>query len=177
MDDEKKVTLNRSERRQYLAYLAILFVVSCTMLTVIIFKNSDNPFKTISEQEVAYLKQEDDYARKLKSALPLYDSTFAAIQLLKNTPGNTIVESDIKGQINLLNSFYYEKEVHDPRCIAFKQMALFLKLYFEDMLVLKKKQENINLFQGQLDQCEIGYKNAETLLNQINAAQAARKEQ
>ena len=172
--DTDKIKLNRTERRQYLAYLIILFVMSAFVLSIIIFKNNDSPFTTISEQEVAFINRENDYANKLKVAQPLYVSTYAAIQLLRTAPDNAIVESDIKGQINLLNSFYSDKEVQDPRCMVFKQMALFLKLYFEDILILKKKQENINMFQAQLDQCEIGYKNAETLLNQINAAQAAK---
>ncbi|WP_131535984.1 type VI secretion system TssO [Pedobacter nototheniae] len=164
---EEEIKLNHTEKRHYFIYLVIMFVVITGILMALIFRKSPNPFSTASYSDVSFINQEQFFLEKQKEAVPLYDSVLVKIEGLQNVPTNLVLEIDIKNQINTLNSYYENLSNRDPRFIGFKQMAVFEKMHFEDMLVMKKKMENIKLFQSQLDQCQIGYKDKETRLNQL----------
>jgi hypothetical protein len=174
MKQENKITLSLKEKRQYLLYLALLYVVAIVILIWVIFRNSSNPFESVSIIESAYLKRAREFDEKKKYALELFDSTFESITALQNAPMNVVIEADIKSQLKELNDLSNRTGLHDTRFVSFGQMALFLTNYFEDILILKQKQANIQQFQNQLNDCEIGYKEGEVLMNQLKAAQAAK---
>lgn len=169
------VKLNRREKKQYLLYLIILFFIVVVILAFIVFRKSPNPFNTISKLDAEFLMKERYFLDRQKEVLPLCDSVFSKISTLKTMPSTIFIETDIKNEINTINSF--DESVipsKDPRLIAFHQIALFQKLYFEDVLILKKKFQNINNFKAQLDQCEIGYKDKKNFINQLKAADQAK---
>ncbi len=163
------ITLSRREKRYRLAYLLILFFVTAGLLISVIFHNSGAFSSDVAALDKDYLKQEADYNMRQKEAVPIYDTLFTRIAALQNVQATAIAETDIKNGINTLYSFNEFNPNKDPRFAAFSQMALFLKIYLEDMLVLKKKMENIDRFAGQLSQCEIGFKDQQTLMNQRRA--------
>lgn len=169
------IKLNRREKRQYFLYLIILFFTVTSILTWIIFRKSHNPFYSMSQLDAELLTREKYFLDKQKEVLPLCDSVFSKINTLKTMPSSIFIETDIKNEINTVNSFD-ESSIpsKDPRLIAFHQIALFQKLYFEDVLILKRKLQNIDNFKSQLDQCEIGYKDKQNLMNQLNMADKAK---
>jgi len=172
---EDLITLSRREKRYRLIYLLLLFAGTAGILIWAIFRNSNAFSSGIASLDKNYLQQEALYHARQQEAVPLYDTLFARITALQAAPATAIAETDIKNGINTLYSFNEANPNKDPRFAAFSQMALFLKLYLEDMLVLKKKGENIQRFSEQLAQCEIGFKDQQTLMNQIKAAQSAGK--
>ncbi|MEX6687669.1 type VI secretion system TssO [Danxiaibacter flavus] len=174
MERDNLITLGRREKRQYLIYLVCIFVFTVSLLVWIIFRNSNNPFTSKSIVENAYLKKARAFDERKKYASALFDSTFERITALQNGTLNTIVEADITSQVKELNDLADDVTVHDIRYASFRQMAAFLTSYFEDMLTLKRKVANVQMFQKQLTDCEIGYKDGEILMNQLRAAQAAR---
>ena len=174
MEKETLITLGRSEKRQYLIYLICLFSLTAVLLTWIIFRNSNNPFKSISVVENAYLKKAKEFDERKKYASALFDSTFERIAALQTGQVNAIVEADIVNEVRELNDLSDDVISHDIRFASFRQMAKFLTGYFEDMLTLKRKLANVQMFQKQLTDCEIGYKDGEILMNQLTAAQAAK---
>ncbi len=172
---EEIIKLNRKEKKQYFAYLGILFFVVSLMLMWIIFRKAPSPFYTTNTLDEELLARNNYFLMRQKEVLPLCDSVFSKITALKNMPSTVFIETDIKNDINAVNNF--DESIipsKDPRLVAFHQMALFQKLYFEDVLILKKKLQNIDNFKAQLDKCEIGYKNNQGLINQLNAADRAK---
>lgn len=169
------IKLNKREKRQYFLYLIILFSIVVSGLTWIIFRKNHNPFITISKLDADFLANQKYFLDKQKEVLPLCDSIFSKISTLKNMPSTIFIETDIKNEINTVNSFD-ESAIpsKDPRLAAFHQIALFQKLYFEDILILKRKLQNIDRFKAQLDQCEIGYKDKQNFMNQLKAADRAK---
>jgi hypothetical protein len=174
---EESIKLNRKEKRHSLLYLILLFVTASTLLIWIMFRNSDVFASNHSSVDDAYFIQNKEFVAKQNQAVSLYDTMFTRITALKNIPSSASAESDIMYGINTLNSYNENLPTKDPRFINFHQMALFLKLYYEDMMVYKKMTDNVQRFQQQLDECEIGYKDQQGYLNQIKAAQAAKQQQ
>ncbi|WP_443939955.1 type VI secretion system TssO [Pedobacter sp. MW01-1-1] len=166
---EEEIKLNQTEKRHYFIYLILLFLVVMTILVVLIFRKNPNPFASVNYADLSFVEQEGYFLKKQKEVVPMYDSVFVKIEGMQNTPSNLVLEIDIKNQINNLHAYYDDSHNRDPRFMGFKQMALFEKMHFEDMIIMKKKLENIRLFQAQLDQCQIGYKDKETRLNQLKA--------
>jgi hypothetical protein len=167
--------ISRREKRYRFIYLLLLFFLVSGVLTWAIFrKTGDMVFMSATSYRIYQLK-DAEFLVVQKEAVPFYDTIFSRIKTLQTSPSNSIVETDLKGQINILNSYNENIPSKDPRFIHFHQMALFAKLYLEDMLVYRKKIENVQLFQQQLNECEIGYKDRETVMNQIKTAQAGTK--
>lgn len=179
MDTEKKMStsMGRLEKKQELMYLLSLSVLISSLVIWMVFRNRDSFTAPAPGFESSYVQQSKEFAERQDEAVPMYDTLFSRIASLQGSPGNPILETDIMTGINSLNAMNENLPTKDARFVGFHQMALFLKLYFEDMMVLKKKMENIRHFQEELNQCEIGYKDGQTLMNQIKAAQAAKTNQ
>lgn len=172
------IKLNKQEKRHYFLYLIILFAIVVSSLTWVIFRKSHNPFNTVSNLDAEFLAKEKYFLDRQKEVLPLCDSVFSKISTLKTMPSTIFFETDIKNEINTVNSFDESNIPNkDPRLAAFHQIALFQKLYFEDILILKRKLQNIESFKSQLDQCEIGYKDKQTFMNQLKAADQSKEKQ
>ncbi len=167
-------TLSRREKRHYFLYLLILFLIVLSLLIWIIFRKSSKVVFGISQSYQAYQVKDREFLVVQNEGVPFYDTICSRIKALQTSPPSAIAETDLKSQINILNSYYENLPAKDPRFINFHQMALFAKLYFEDMLVYRKKAENIQRFQQQLNECEVGYKDREAVMNQIKTAQAAK---
>lgn len=174
MEKDNLITLGRKEKRQYFIYLICIFVLTLVLLVWIIFRNINSPFTSLSIVEDAYLKKAGEFDEQKKYASALFDSTFERITALQGGQLNAIVEADIRSQVNELNDLADDVTAHDIRFTSFHQMAAFLTGYFEDMQTLKRKLANVQMFQKQLTDCEIGYKDGEVLVNQLRAAQAAK---
>ena len=167
-------THTKREKRHYFFYLLMLFFVSSSLLLWAIFRKSGTTLLATATNHQTYQQKDKDFLKIQEEALPFYDTIFSRIRTLQASPSNTIAVTDLKSQINTLNGYYEHLPAKDPRFVNFHQMALFSKLYLEDMLVYRKKAENIQRFQQQLNECEVGYKDRETLVNQIKTAQAAK---
>ena len=172
---QRSITLSVREKRYYFFYLLIMFIVVAGLLIWLMFRKSGKLLFTAYTAHQSYVIKDKEFRLKKAEAVPLYDTIFSRVNALQTSPANTIAQTDIKDQINTLNNYYENLPSKDPRFVNFHQMALFAKLYFEDMQVLLKKAENIRLFQTQLDECEVGYKDREAVMNQIKAAQSAKK--
>lgn len=165
------VKLNKLEKRQYLLYLSILSVFTVTLFSFIIFRKSQNPFKSVNDFDAAFLAKNVYFSKTQKEILPLCDTLFHKISILKSIPTTAFIEADIKNDIATVNSFDESMmPSKDPRLVAFKQIANFQRMYFEDVLILKRKLQNIEYFKTQLEKCEIGYKDKQNFINQLKTA-------
>jgi len=120
------VKLNKLEKRQYLLYLSILSVFTVTLFSFIIFRKSQNPFKSVNDFDAAFLAKNVYFSKTQKEILPLCDTLFYKISILKSIPTTAFIEADIKNDIATVNSFDESMmPSKDPRLVAFKQIANF----------------------------------------------------
>ncbi len=171
---EESIKMSRKEKRHYLGYLIAMYAVGSIILVLIIFSGVANPFSQVSAEEREQLKQAHYFELQQQQAVQIYDSVMQKIIALKASTGSAILESDIENQINYLNSFYDGTPNRDMRTIGFHQMALYLQRHYQDALILRKKEDNIRIFQNQLNDCMIGYKQNEDYMNQMRAAQSSK---
>ncbi|RYZ39175.1 MAG: hypothetical protein EOP49_30420 [Sphingobacteriales bacterium] len=171
---EETIKMSRIEKRHYLGYLVAMYVVGTALLTGIIFWGVANPFSPISASDREQLRQARIFEGQQQQAVQIYDSVMAKVRVLKTSPGNAVLESDIENQINYLNSMYDGVPNKDMRTFSFYQMALYLQRHYQDALILRKKADNIRIFQNQLNECMIGYKQNEDYMNRMRAAQSSR---
>ena len=166
--------MSRKEKRHYLGYLVLMFLGASALLVWIVFSGVANPFSPISEAEREQLRQARLFERQQAEAVRIYDTVMTRINVLKANPGDEVLETDIKNQISYLNSLYDGQPNRDMRTLSFHQMALFLLRHFEKALIFNRKTDNIRIFQNQLNDCMIGYKQNEDYMNQMRAAQSAK---
>lgn len=76
------------------------------------------------------------------------------------------MENNIQLGVNDLNSYFNSTDVVDIRKDAYPQIAKFYKMYFEDKKVLSTASEDIKIFQKQVDECRIGFKDKQNKLYQ-----------
>lgn len=171
---EETIKMSRKEKRHYLGYLVALYAGAVLLLAGILFAGVSNPFKTIPESERAQLAQARQYEQQQVQAVQLYDSLMSRINQLKQSPGNAVLETDIENQINYLNSLYDGLPNKDIRSFGFHQMARYLQRHYQDAVTLRKRVDNIQIFQNQLNDCMIGYREREGYMNQMRAAEAGR---
>ena len=164
---EDIIKMNRKEKRHYLGYLIAMYAGSAILLVFIIFSSVANPFSPISAAEREGLRQARIFEQQQAEAVIIYDSVMAKINVLKSNPGNSVLTTDIENQINYLNSMHDGLPNKDIRTIGFHQMARYLQRHYGDAVIMNKKAENIRLFQSQLDECMIGYRQKETYMNQM----------
>ncbi|WP_118975073.1 type VI secretion system TssO [Taibaiella koreensis] len=171
---EETIKMSRKEKRHYLWYLIALYIGSAAIFSWIIFLGVPNPFSSISNQEREQLNQAKIFEARQIEALQIYDTVMQKVTALKSNPGNQIVEADIEQRINYLNSLNDGLPNRDMRTYGFYQMAKYLNNHFQNAKILRKKSENIQLFEKQLSDCRIGYQQNEQYMNQIRAAQSGR---
>jgi hypothetical protein len=171
---EESIKMSRKEKRHYLGYLIAMYSIGTIILVLILFSSVASPFSQVSAAEREQLKQARLFEEQQQQAIGIYDSVMAKVNTLKSSTGNAVLESDIENQINYLNSFYTGAPNTDMRTIGFHQMALYLQRHYQDALILRKKADNIRIFQNQLNDCMIGYKQSEAYMNQMRAAQSSK---
>ncbi len=79
---------------------------------------------------------------------------------------NFFIENNIQLGVNDLNSYFNSTDVVDIRKDAYPQIAKFYKMYFDDKKVISTTSEDIKIFQKQVDECRIGFKDKQNKLYQ-----------
>lgn len=166
--------MSRKEKRHYLGYLIVLYLGAGILFSWILFMGVANPFASATDTEREQLKQARLFDAKQEQSLRIYDTLMRKIAVLKSSPGDQVLEADIENQINYLNSLNDGLPNQDMRTISFYQMAKYLKRHYGNAKIVRKKADNIQIFQNQLNDCRIGYQQTEQYMNQIKAAQSGR---
>ncbi len=121
----------------------------------IMFRNYDSP-----QRNTAYLVEQISRQRQMladqQGHFVLLDSAYRAIVAYQPQVNAVFVEVDIEGQLADIRAL--SKQNSDGiRFRSFAQIADFYKMMYTDKKVLSSKKSNIQLFQKQADECEIGY--------------------
>lgn len=144
------------ERRLQLLYLLGAVIGLWVVVSWIIFRSYDSP-----QRNTAYLVEQISRQRQIladqEGHFVLLDSAYRAIVAYQPQVKAVFVEVDIEGQLADIRAL--SKQNSDGiRFRSFTQIADFYKMMYTDKKVLASKKANIQLFQKQADECEIGYK-------------------
>ncbi|MBE4951003.1 type VI secretion system transmembrane protein TssO [Chryseobacterium culicis] len=161
-----QITLSKKERHYQFFYLILMLVTAMLFLGVIFLKGFESPFSDEDVRGIQNLEQKAEFEQHQKVVLPIMDSTYAMITKLTNDGPQPFVENNIQLGVNDLNNYFNGTDVVDIRKDAYPQIAKFYKMYFDDKKVISTTSEDIKIFQKQVDECRIGFKDKQNKLYQ-----------
>lgn len=161
-----QITLSKKERRYQFFYLILMLVTAMLFLGVIFLKGFESPFSDEDVRGIQNLEQKAEFEQHQKVVLPIMDSTYTMITKLTDDGPQPFIENNIQLGVNDLNSYFNSTDVVDIRKDAYPQIAKFYKMYFDDKKVISTTSEDIKIFQKQVDECRIGFKDKQNKLYQ-----------
>ncbi|MBO9694318.1 MULTISPECIES: type VI secretion system transmembrane protein TssO [unclassified Chryseobacterium] len=161
-----QITLSKKERHYQFFYLILMLITAMLFLGVIFLKGFESPFSDEDVRGIQNLEQKAEFERHQKIVLPIMDSTYTMITKLTDDGPQPFVENNIQLGVNDLNSYFNGTDVVDIRKDAYPQIAKFYKMYFDDKKVISTTSEDIKIFQKQVDECRIGFKDKQNKLYQ-----------
>ncbi|MDR3023327.1 type VI secretion system transmembrane protein TssO [Chryseobacterium sp.] len=161
-----QITLSKKERHYQFFYLILMLVTAMLFLGVIFLKGFESPFSDEDVRGIQNLEQKAEFEHHQKIVIPIMDSTYAMITKLTNDGPQPFIENNIQLGVNDLNSYFSSTDVIDIRKDAYPQIAKFYKMYFDDKKVISTTSEDIKVFQKQVDECRIGFKDKQNKLYQ-----------
>ena len=159
-----QITLSKKERHYQFFYLILMLVTAMLFLGVIFLKGFVSPFSDEDVRGIQNLEQKAEFEHHQKVILPIMDSTYTMISKLTNEAPQPFVENNIQLGVNDLNSYFNGYDVIDIRKDAYPQIAKFYKMYFDDKKVISTTTEDIKIFQKQVEECRIGFKDKQNKL-------------
>ncbi|MFS4430524.1 type VI secretion system transmembrane protein TssO [Chryseobacterium sp. GVT01B] len=161
-----QITLSKKERHYQFFYLILMLVTAMLFLGVIFLKGFESPFSDEDVRGIQNLEQKAEFEHHQKIVIPIMDSTYTMITKLTNDGPQPFIENNIQLGVNDLNSYFSSTDVIDIRKDAYPQIAKFYKMYFDDKKVISTTSEDIKIFQKQVDECRIGFKDKQNKLYQ-----------
>ncbi len=171
-----QITLSKKERHYQFFYLILMLVTAMLFLGVIFLKGFISPFSDEDVRGIQNLEQKAEFERHQKVILPIMDSTYAMITNLKSDGPQPFAENNIQLGVNDLNSYFNGYDVIDIRKDAYPQIAKFYKMYFDDKKVISTTTEDIKIFEKQVEDCRIGFKDKQNKLYERESALKARSQ-
>ena len=167
------VSLTKRERRMCLVNLLLIYLVATALLGTLLFKSSLLSVQIDYEVSRNKLNASKSFVRQQRIAAESMERISGHIGQMKGNTRQVFLERDIQRTIKELRK-YYDPDSDDIRQVCFSQAATFLTMQYEDKIILNKTSNNLQLFEKQLGDCEIGFKQKLDLLNQKKLLEASR---
>lgn len=161
-----QITLSKKERHYQFFYLILMLVTAMLFLGVIFLKGFVSPFSDEDVRGIQNLEQKAEFEHHQKIVIPIMDSTYTMITKLTDDSPQPFIENNIQLGVNDINSYFNSTDVIDIRKDAYPQIAKFYKMYYDDKKVISTTSEDIKVFQKQVDECRIGFKDKQNKLYQ-----------
>jgi len=161
-----QITLSKKERHYQFFYLILMLVTAMLFLGVIFLKGFVSPFSDEDVRGIQNLEQKAEFEHHQKIVIPIMDSTYTMITKLTDDSPQPFIENNIQLGVNDINSYFSSTDVIDIRKDAYPQIAKFYKMYYDDKKVISTTSEDIKVFQKQVDECRIGFKDKQNKLYQ-----------
>jgi len=168
-----KVSLTKRERRMYFFNLLIIYLIALLILGFVLFKNSFLATSIDYKLSKRKLEEGEAYLKQQKEATEFVNLINSRITQMKGNTRQVFLERDIQRSLVDLRK-YYNPNSNDLRQVSFSQAASFLHMQYEDKLILLKTNGNLQFFEKQLGDCEIGFKQKQDLLNQKKLMETSR---
>lgn len=153
-----------------------MLLAAMIFLGIIFLKGFESPFSDEDVRGIQNLEQKAEFEQHQKIILPIMDSTYARITKLKSEGPQPFAENNIQLGVNDLNDYFNANNVIDIRKDAYPQIAKFYKMYFDDKKVISTTLEDIKIFEKQVEDCRIGFKDKQNKLYERENALKARSQ-
>lgn len=153
-----------------------MLLAAMIFLGIIFLKGFESPFSDEDVRGIQNLQQKAEFEQHQKIILPIMDSTYVRITKLKGEGPQPFAENNIQLGVNDLNDYFNGNNVTDIRKDAYPQIAKFYKMYFDDKKVISTTLEDIKIFEKQVEDCRIGFKDKQNKLYERENALKARSQ-
>ena len=170
-------SLSKQERRYQFFYLLGLLALVLLVMSLLFLRKFDSPFSRTNVLSLQMLEQRNKFAARQAAVVPIVDNTFRKISVLSRDSIQPFTESDIKTSINEVANAFEGVDIYDNRKEGYYQIAQFMKMYFDDKVLVAKKTENIARFEKELNECLSGFKDNQQRLSQMKNAILSRSAQ
>lgn len=153
-----------------------MLLAAMIFLGIIFLKGFESPFSDEDVRGIQNLQQKAEFEQHQKIVLPIMDSTYVRITKLKGEGPQPFAENNIQLGVNDLNDYFNGNNVTDIRKDAYPQIAKFYKMYFDDKKVISTTLEDIKIFEKQVEDCRIGFKDKQNKLYERENALKARSQ-
>lgn len=155
MEQEKKHTKNRREKTIGLLYVLTFFLVATFACCWCLSYYSDNKSETRKEFVIAKMDRIRAFQEEQSRQIIIVDSIYNKIKEFNPGVNASYEENDIKFYLNDIKKLY-EENSYDGRYRIFNQVSNFYNMWFADKQELWSKQQNIDKFKKNLEDCQIG---------------------
>lgn len=155
MEHEKKHTKNKREKTMGLLYVLFFFSVTSFACCWSLRYYSDNKSDTRKEFVIAKMDRIRAFQEEQSRQIVIVDSIYNKIKEFNPGVNASYEENDIKFYLNDIKKLYEEKS-YDGRYRIFNQVSNFYNMWFADKKELWSKQQNIDKFKKNLEDCQIG---------------------
>lgn len=152
------IHLTQKERRVYFFKLLSIYAVGVLLFGFIIFWNALGSFSVNTAKTKNKIAEYNEVNARQADAIQLMDTINANLDHLKGDDRQVFLEKDVQNMAKQITALYNDNST-DLRYIAFVQAGSFMNMRLEDIVTLNKKMANIRLFEKQLNDCRIGYRN------------------
>lgn len=153
------LALHSREHRFLFVYLLLATGLLAGLTSWILCRNY-----SFRPENVGYLKRQQQLFEEQKNYLPLLDSAHHAVVSYRPEITAVFVEADIENQLNDIQRLYvrrvYTANAADDTVRffrAFRQVANFYRMLYQDKKILATRQANVKLLAGQLAECKIDF--------------------
>lgn len=155
MEQEKKHTKNKREKTIGLLYVLSFFLVATFACCWSLAYYSDSKTSTRKEFVIAKMDRIRAFQEEQSRQLVIVDSIYNKIREFNPGVNASYEENDIKFYLDDIRKLY-EENSYDGRYRIFNQVPNFYNMWFADKKELWSKQQNIDKFKKNLEDCQIG---------------------
>lgn len=152
------IHLTLKERRVYFFKLLTIYAAGVLLFGFIIFWNAMGETGVNAEKTKNKIAEYNQVNARQSDAVQLMDTISINLDRLKGDDRQVFLEKDVQNMTKQLAALYNDNST-DLRYVAFVQAGNFMNMRLEDIVTLNKKVANIRLFEKQLNDCRIGYRN------------------
>ncbi len=154
----EQIHLTQKERQVFFYKLLLMYAAGLLLLSLIVFWKATSGLKQTNTDWQAAYQENEEVMEKQYAAVRNIDSMSSTMVALRNEARQIFLERDIQNLIRQTKSLYNENKT-DMRYVAFLQAGTLMTIRLQDLQTLNKKLANIRMFEKQLDECQIGFRN------------------
>ena len=149
-------TMNQREKLMGFFYVFLMFIAITTSCCLLIFYNNAH-FKIFSQKDfvISRVEKIESYRKDQVNASAMVDSIYHHIDKFNPKISAIYEEDNIKNMLMDLKHVY-ERRNWDSRYKSFMHVSEFYYMWYADKKELWSKQENIRVFNKNLENCMLG---------------------
>lgn len=154
-ESRNRISKNKREKTIALVYVTLLWLTVTIVTCWCLFYYSDTKVETRKEFVIAKMDRIREFQYTQDKQMVIVDSIYNKIKIFDPSINASYEENDIKFYLNDIKKLYEDNNI-DGRYKIFHQTSSFYSMWFADRKELWSKQQNIDRFKKNLEECQIG---------------------